>query len=121
VLGINPIEPLSLSTEDLRLVAGNVATAIANARVFEEERKRVETLAELIALKPPSSATSRIPHPSDADVVTARTNINGIRWNHLEKARSQLELVQRNGKRLLKLVNMLLDFRVLKLDVRKPV
>jgi len=57
--------------------------------------------------------------PSDADVVTARTNINGIRWNHLGES-----VTTRTGaacrKRLLKAFNMLLDFRVLKLDVRKP-
>jgi len=55
-----------------------VAAAIANARVFEEERKRVETLAELDRAKNLLLQQHRPRIPHHADVVTARTNINGI-------------------------------------------
>ena len=48
IVGISPRRPLD---DDYRgffdLVAGQIATAIANARAYEEERRRAEALAEL--------------------------------------------------------------------------
>jgi GAF domain-containing protein len=53
VMGVNPCRALD---EDHRsffdLVAGHVATAVANARAYEEERRRAEALAELNRAKP---------------------------------------------------------------------
>jgi len=79
-LGINPyraFEPEYRGFCDL--VAGNVATAIANARVFEETNE-LKHWQNWIAK---TSFFSNISHefrtPLTADVVTARTNINGIR------------------------------------------
>ena len=48
VVGINPRRPFDEKYRSfLDLVAGQIATAIANARAYEEERKRAEALAEL--------------------------------------------------------------------------
>jgi GAF domain-containing protein len=61
VLGINPHRAFENEyREFFDLVAGNVATAIANARAFEGERQRVEALAELDRAK--TSFFSNISH-----------------------------------------------------------
>ena len=59
VAGLNPYGRFD---DDYRgfldLVAGQIAAAIANARAYEEERRRAEALAELDRAKTPSSPTS---------------------------------------------------------------
>ena len=94
------------------LVAGQVATAIANARVREEERKRAEALAELDRAK--TAFFSNISH----EFRTPLTLMLGPMEDLLAKPagalppedREQLEVMHRNSLRLLKLVNSLLDF-----------
>ena len=53
----------------LDLLAGHVATAVANARAYEEERRRAEALAELDRAKTAffSQRQPRVPHAADAD------------------------------------------------------
>jgi PAS domain S-box-containing protein len=94
------------------LIAGHVGTAIANARAYEEERKRAEALAELDRAK--TAFFSNVSHEF-------RTPLT-LMLGPLEQAlsapdgalappqRAELEVVHRNGLRLLKLVNTLLDF-----------
>jgi PAS domain S-box-containing protein len=92
--------------------AGQVALAIANARAYEEARQRAEALAEIDRAK--TTFFNNISHEfrtpltlmlgpledalGDLDDVLSLTQ------------RSRIETVQRNGTRLLKLVNTLLDF-----------
>ena len=48
VVGISPRRPLDAEYRTFfELVAGHIATAIANARAYEEERRRAEALAEI--------------------------------------------------------------------------
>ena len=48
VAGLNPFRPLDAAYEGfVDLVAGQIAASLANARAYEEERKRAEALAEL--------------------------------------------------------------------------
>ncbi|MDN5943376.1 MAG: hypothetical protein L0H94_15970, partial [Nitrospira sp.] len=48
VAGINPHRPLDDAYQGfVNLVVGQIAAAVANARAYEEERKRAEALAEL--------------------------------------------------------------------------
>ncbi|MEP0769162.1 ATP-binding protein [Trichocoleus sp. ST-U1] len=113
VLGINPHRAFENEyREFFDLVAGNVTNAIANARAFEEERQRVEALAELDRAK--TSFFNNISHefrtPLTLMLSPLEQTLAELEGNIPTKARSQLELVQRNGKRLLKLVNTLLDF-----------
>jgi PAS domain S-box-containing protein len=113
VLGINPHRAFENEYRGFfDLVAGNVATAIANARAFEEERQRVEALAELDRAK--TSFFSNISHefrtPLTLMLLPLEQTLAELNESIPAKARSQLEMVQRNGKRLLKLVNTLLDF-----------
>src|SRR6185437_5731980 len=48
VAGLNPYRPLDVSYAGfLSLIAGQISASIANARAYEEEKKRAEALAEI--------------------------------------------------------------------------
>ncbi|MGH9337762.1 MAG: GAF domain-containing sensor histidine kinase, partial [Vicinamibacteria bacterium] len=95
----------------LELVTTQVSTAIANARAYEEEKRRAEALAELDRAK--TAFFSNVSHefrtpltlllgPTE-DLLTSRGALP-------PQAREQLIVVHRNALRLQKLVNTLLDF-----------
>ena len=94
------------------LIATQIATSIANARAYEEERKRAEALAEIDRAK--TIFFSNISH----EFRTPLTLILGSLEDLLAKQPVQLtrdfyELgatAHRNSLRLLRLVNTLLDF-----------
>ncbi|MBD6616134.1 PAS domain S-box protein [Komarekiella sp. 'clone 1'] len=112
VLGISPRLEFDHEYRGFfELVASNVATAIANASAYEEERKRAEALAELDRAK--TAFFSNVSHEFRTPLTLmlgplAETlaNDSGLQPGEREK----LEMVQRNGLRLLKLVNTLLAF-----------
>ncbi|MEG4089574.1 ATP-binding protein [Microcoleus sp. Pol12B4] len=110
------VSPLRTFDDDYKgffdLMAGQVTTAIANAQAYEQERKRAEALAELDRAK--TTFFSNVSHEFRtpltlmlAPLEEAIANLNGT---IPPQEREQLQLVQRNGMRLLKLVNSLLDF-----------
>jgi PAS domain S-box-containing protein len=93
------------------LVRTQVATAIANARAYEEERKRAEALAELDRAK--TVFFSNVSH----EFRTPLTLMLGPLEDALSpngglsaENRERLGVAHRNSLRLLKLVNTLLDF-----------
>jgi PAS domain S-box-containing protein len=95
----------------LDLVAGHIGTSIANARAYEEERKRAEALAEIDRAK--TAFFSNVSH----EFRTPLTLMMGPLEEALTRSsalpaadRERLELAHRNSLRLLKLVNTLLDF-----------
>jgi signal transduction histidine kinase len=113
VAGVSPRLPL---TDEYRgfldLLAGHVAAAVAHARAYEEETKRAEALAELDRAK--TAFFSNVSHefrtpltlmlgPVEDLLVRSHTDLSPA-------AAGQLEVVSRNGLRLLRLVNTLLDF-----------
>ncbi|HEX6903126.1 MAG TPA: ATP-binding protein [Thermoanaerobaculia bacterium] len=112
VAGISP--RLSLDNEYrgfLELAAGQLANAIANARSYEEERRRAEALAELDRAK--TAFFSNVSH----EFRTPLTLMLGPLEDTLAESgelpaadRERLEMAHRNALRLLKLVNTLLDF-----------
>ena len=113
IAGVNPARKLDSEYRTFyELVAGQIATAIQNARAAEEERKRLEALAEIDRAK--TTFFSNVSH----EFRTPLTLMLGPVEDLLAKshtglspaAKSQLELVNRNGSRLLRLVNTLLDF-----------
>jgi PAS domain S-box-containing protein len=113
VLGINPHRAFEPEYRGFfELVANHVATGIARARAFEEERQRIQALAELDRAK--TSFFSNISHefrtPLTLMLSPLEQTLSEFNDSLPAEARSQLELVQRNGTRLLKLVNTLLDF-----------
>ena len=112
VFGVNPCRPLD--TEHLAffdLIAGQVATAIQNAKDIEEERKRADALAEIDRAK--TAFFSNVSH----ELRTPLTLMLGPLENLLANPdrlpaddREHLAIAHRNSLRLLKLVNSLLDF-----------
>ncbi len=93
------------------LVVSQVATAIANARAYEEERKRAEALAEIDRAK--TAFFSNVSHefrtPLTLMLGPLEDMISGAD-DSVTVARGDLELIRRNGLRMKKLVNSLLDF-----------
>jgi signal transduction histidine kinase len=94
------------------LVAGHIATGVAKARAYAEERKRAEALAEIDRAK--TAFFSNVSH----EFRTPLTLMLGPVVDMLARSPDQmaaedrelLSVVHRNGMRLQKLVNTLLDF-----------
>jgi signal transduction histidine kinase len=111
VVGINPRRPFDEQYRGfLGLVAGQLGVALGNARAYEEERRRVEALAEIDRAK--TAFFSNVSH----EFRTPLTLMMGPLDDTLAEpglpapTRERLELAHRNSLRLLKLVNALLDF-----------
>ena len=93
----------------LDLVAGQIGQAVSHAQAYEEERRRAEALAEIDRAK--TTFFSNISH----EFRTPLTLMLGPLEEMLARSGAQadrplLEITHRNGLRLLKLVNALLDF-----------
>jgi len=88
------------------LTRTQIATAIANARAYEEEKKRAEFLEELDRAK--TAFFSNVSH----EFRTPLTLMIGPLEDELRDNpdRDNLQIVHRNSLRLLRLVNTLLDF-----------
>jgi PAS domain S-box-containing protein len=113
MVGINPGRVLDKDYRHfLEMTAGHLATAIANADAYEAERKRAEALAELDRAK--TTFFSNVSH----EFRTPLTLMLGPAEDALAdtdaplppQQRERIEILHRNGLRLLKLVNTLLDF-----------
>ncbi|NHC35325.1 ATP-binding protein [Scytonema millei] len=93
-------------------VARQIGMAIANARSYEEERRRAEQLAELDRAKTVffSNVSHEFRTPLTLMLAPLEDAIASLSDTIPAQEREQLQLVQRNGLRLLKLVNTLLDF-----------
>ncbi len=112
IAGISPLRTLDADYRSfLDLVTGHVATAVSNARAYEEERRRAEALAELDRAK--TQFFSNVSH----EFRTPLTLMLGPIEEMLKDAedlpaghREKLDIAHRNSLRLLKLVNSLLDF-----------
>ena len=112
-VGLNPRRPYDDDYRSfLELVADQLAIALANARAYEEERRRADALAAIDRAK--TAFFSNVSH----EFRTPLTLILGPLEHLLTDAndpltttqREQVEILQRNAGRLLKLVNALLDF-----------
>ena len=95
----------------LDLVAGHIGTSIANARAYEEERKRAEALAAIDRAK--TAFFSNVSHEFRTPLTLMMGPLEDALANPdalPAEDRERLELAHRNSLRLLKLVNTLLDF-----------
>jgi PAS domain S-box-containing protein len=111
VAGTSPRRPFDDGYRDyLVLVASAIANALSNARALEAERRRAQALAELDRAK--TTFFSNISHefrtPLTLLLGPLREELSGEALPPAGRAR--LEMAYRNGLRLLKLVNALLDF-----------
>jgi PAS domain S-box-containing protein len=111
IVGLNPYRALDDNYINfLKLVANQISTSIANAEAYEQERRRAEALAELDRAK--TIFFSNVSH----EFRTPLTLMLGPLENMLSAPSTdpevlrEIDIVHRNGVRLLKLVNTLLDF-----------
>jgi len=113
VAGISPRLPFH---DDYRgfmgLVAGQIGAAVANARAYEEERRRAEALARLDEAK--TAFFSNVSHEFRTPLTLMLGPVEDIldrpAGEVTPEVRRLLELARRNGSRLLRLVNTLLEF-----------
>jgi signal transduction histidine kinase len=112
IAGVNPFRrPDESYRTFVCLFVGQIAAGLANARAYEETRQRAEALAELDRAK--TLFFTNVSH----EFRTPLTLILGPLQDLLagsprltQDQQEKLAIAQRNGMRLLKLVNTLLDF-----------
>ncbi|MFV2117111.1 SpoIIE family protein phosphatase [Streptomyces sp. Act-28] len=94
------------------LAAGHLAAGIASARGYQTQQRRAEELAELDRAK--TAFFSNISHEFRTPLTLIMGPLEELRTELLPNAdarvREELEAIHRNGLRLGKLVNTLLDF-----------
>ena len=113
VVGLNPFRLFDDNYRGfINLVSAQIAASIANAQAYEEERKRAEALAELDRAKTVffSNVSHEFRTPLTLMLGPLEETLTNCSSLLPPNEREQLEMVQRNGLRLLKLVNTLLDF-----------
>jgi PAS domain S-box-containing protein len=114
IFGINPTRKLD---DDYRtffeMAASQVSTAIQNATANENERKRLEELAEIDKAK--TAFFSNISHEFRTPLTLMLGPLEELmeNYNLEENERNVVETTHRNAMRLLKLVNTLLDFSLI--------
>jgi len=120
VLGVSPRLELDAAYRAFfEQLAGHLATAFAAAHAYEAERKRAEALAEIDRAK--TAFFSNVSHEFRtpltlmlgplSDLLDAPVEPGASPYSDMPAdVRAQLDVVRRNGLRLLKLVNSLLDF-----------
>ncbi|QNN51549.1 SpoIIE family protein phosphatase [Nocardioides mesophilus] len=113
VVGLNRYRPLDEGYRSfVQLVAGQLAAALTDARAYEFERRRAESLARIDQAK--TDFFTNVSH----EFRTPLTLLLGPAEDALAdeeeplppRQRARTEVIHRNGQRLLKLVNSLLDF-----------
>jgi PAS domain S-box-containing protein len=112
VAGINPRRVFDAPYRSFfDLVAGNAGTAVANAKAYEAEKRRAEGLAELDRAK--TVFFSNVSHEFRTPLTLLLGPLEDLLKQPGDRASRNHELIEvahRNGLRLRKLVNTLLDF-----------
>lgn len=119
IFGVNPCQRLDEEYEDFyKAVANNVMIAIQNAKIHEEEKKRIEELARLDKAK--TDFFNNVSHEFRTPLTLILGMLDCLFKEHKDSLLSaqieQLNLIRRNTLRLLKLVNSLLDFSSIEAD-----
>jgi signal transduction histidine kinase len=110
IVGLNPYRLFDEGYRGfLGLAAGQIAAALSNAEAYEAERRRSEALAELDRAK--TAFFSNVSHEFRTPLTLMLGPLEEILSNSsYPELSDRLELIHRNGMRLLRLVNSLLDF-----------
>ncbi len=113
VAGVNPYRRYdAVYSGFIDLLAGQIAAALGNARAYDAERRRAEALAAIDRAK--TTFFSNVSHELRTPLTLMLSPVEELLANFGKREtgddRELLELVQRNGLRLQKLVNSLLDF-----------
>uniref|UniRef100_Q01RZ5 histidine kinase n=1 Tax=Solibacter usitatus (strain Ellin6076) TaxID=234267 RepID=Q01RZ5_SOLUE len=113
VVGTNPYRQYDAAYSGfVDLLSGQIAAALANARAYEAERRRAEALAEIDRAK--TTFFSNVSHELRTPLTLMLSPVEELLAQERTAAdpeqRHLLELVHRNGLRLQRLVNTLLDF-----------
>jgi signal transduction histidine kinase len=112
VAGLSPHLKLNDAYRNfLTLATSQIAAAIARARAYEAERQRAEALAEIDRAK--TAFFSNVSHEFRTPLTLMLGPLESVLARNgglAEEDRVQLETAYRNSRRLLKLVNSLLDF-----------
>ena len=110
IAGLSPRLPFDEQYQSfLLLVADQIATAVAHARAYEEERRRADALMELDRQK--TAFFSNVSHEFRTPLTLLLSPLEmAMASDSRVLARGDVELMHRNASRLLRLVNTLLDF-----------
>ncbi len=111
VVAVNPHRELDGQYRTfLDLAADHVATAIRNARAYQQERQRAKRLAEVDRAK--TAFFSNVSHEFRTPLTLLLGPLEDLRAESRSGTaqRERIDVIHRNALRLLKLVNTLLDF-----------
>ena len=112
VVGTNPYQRYDTAYSGfVDLLAGQIAAALGNARAYEAERRRAEALLEINRAK--TTFFSNVSHELRTPLTLMLSPLEELLANSGQKpsqGQELLKLAHRNGLRLQKLVNTLLDF-----------
>ena len=112
VAGLNRYRPLDEGYRGfVGLVAGHLAAGIASARSYQDQQRRAEELAELDRAK--TTFFSNISHEFRTPLTLIMGPVQELQRRLADadpQVREELEVISRNGLRLGRLVNTLLDF-----------
>ncbi|WP_157439776.1 ATP-binding protein [Terracidiphilus gabretensis] len=112
IVGLNPFRlPDDNYKGFLKMLASQIGASIANAEAYEQERRRAEALADLDRAK--TIFFSNVSHEFRTPLTLMLAPLEDLLARRSELAPADvanIETTHRNGTRLLKLVNTLLDF-----------
>jgi PAS domain S-box-containing protein len=125
IAALNPFRQLTPAYKGfIDLIAGQIAASLANARAYQEERRRAEALSEIDRAK--TAFFTNISHEfrtpltlmlSPLEEAISREETGTLTGRNKE----HLKLAHRNAMRLLKLVNTLLEFSRIEARRANPV
>ena len=111
IAGVNPHRPCDQGYRSfLDLLVGQIAAGLANVRAYEAEKRRAEALAAIDRAK--TLFFSNVSHEFRTPLTLMLGPLDdlAVRVDVPADVRAQVAMIRRNGARLLRLVNTLLDF-----------
>jgi signal transduction histidine kinase len=110
IAGLNPFRPFDEDYESfIRLLVGQLTAAFANVQAYAAERRRAEALAQIDRAK--TTFFSNVSHELRTPLTLLLAPVaDALAVGDEKLSGESLQLVYRNGLRLRKLVNALLEF-----------